>query len=74
MASILAVLGKAAKPAAGDKPDAEEAAEPADTNESTEDPGQEFGDELASMLGVAPDDKEDFLSALHGYVMACAGK
>lgn len=74
MASLLAVLGKSAKPVAGAKPAAEEAGEPSDTSESSEDPGQEYGDELASMLGVSPDDKADFLAALHGYVMACAGK
>lgn len=73
MASILAVLGKAAKSAPGGKPDAEEAAEPKGMDESSEDPGQEYGDELASMLGVAPDDKADFLTALRGYVMACSG-
>lgn len=72
MASLAEVLGKAAKSVPG-KPVAEEAAEPKGMDESAEDPGQEYGDELASMLGVSDDDKADFLTALRGYVMACSG-
>ncbi len=54
-------------------PASEEDAEPAGEDEASEDPKQEYGDELASLLGVADADKQDFLDALHGYVMSCSG-
>lgn len=63
---LLAILSKA-KPG---KP-SEESAEPKGMSESTEDPGMEYGDELASILGVSEDDKQAFLDALSGYVRSC---
>lgn len=56
------------------KPADDESAEPAGQDESGESTEQEYGDELASMLGVSEDDRADFLTALSGYVRACAGK
>lgn len=44
----------------------------ASLSEDPEESGMtEYGDELATILNVSDDDKEDFIKALTGFVKAC---
>jgi hypothetical protein len=65
MAGLLAILAPKGKGEPKGKPEPEEEAE--------ESSSSKYGDELAGLLKIAPEDKSAFLEALHKYVMECQG-